>query len=70
LRSGVPCLVKPLSASAAPAVFEHFHITAFSARPEQPARRVLAAADSMLRSAVRRFAHRGLGKVDVYRSER
>jgi Rps23 Pro-64 3,4-dihydroxylase Tpa1-like proline 4-hydroxylase len=50
-----------------PEGFEHFHITAFSARPEQPLRRLVARADSALRMTVRRFAHRGVGKRDIYR---
>lgn len=50
-----------------PEGYEHFHITAFSARPEQPIRRVVAKADATLRMTVRAIAKRGLGKQDIYK---
>jgi Rps23 Pro-64 3,4-dihydroxylase Tpa1-like proline 4-hydroxylase len=48
-----------------PEGYEHFHITAFNARPEQPFRRLLARADSAARMAVRRIVKLGVGKKDV-----
>lgn len=49
-----------------PGGYEHFHITAFSARPEQKLRRLVAAADTLLRSAVRGVVKLGVGKSDIY----
>jgi Rps23 Pro-64 3,4-dihydroxylase Tpa1-like proline 4-hydroxylase len=45
---------------------DYFNITAFSARPEQRARRVLAWADARARQALRALAPGGLGKKDIY----
>jgi Rps23 Pro-64 3,4-dihydroxylase Tpa1-like proline 4-hydroxylase len=46
---------------------EYFHVTSFSARPEQPVRRWLAAADNLARMGVRKIFSKGLGKRDLYR---
>lgn len=46
---------------------EYFHITGFSARPEQPFRRAVMALDRLLRTAIRRLVPAGLGKKDVYK---
>lgn len=48
----------------------HFHITAFSARPEQPFRRLFSTVDATLRSAVRRVVRKGVGREDVYSGRR
>lgn len=53
-----------------PEGFPHFHITAFSARPEQPVRRVIATVDAALRSAVRRVARKGVAGDDIYNGKR
>ena len=45
------------------------HITFFSGRPEQPLRRLLAAADGHARTLLRRVVKRGLAKEDVYRGK-
>lgn len=44
----------------------YFNVTSFSARPEQPLRRLLARADGLARNALRKFVPSGLGKRDVY----
>lgn len=44
---------------------EYFHITAFSARPNQTFYRALCKVDTVLRTAVRYFAKKGVGKIDV-----
>jgi Rps23 Pro-64 3,4-dihydroxylase Tpa1-like proline 4-hydroxylase len=44
-----------------------FHVTFFQGRPEQPLKRLFAAADGHLRTLVRRVIRRGLGKEDLYR---
>jgi Rps23 Pro-64 3,4-dihydroxylase Tpa1-like proline 4-hydroxylase len=46
---------------------EYFHVTSFSARPEQPIRRWLAAADNLARMGVRRIFSKGIAKRDLYR---
>jgi Rps23 Pro-64 3,4-dihydroxylase Tpa1-like proline 4-hydroxylase len=43
------------------------HITFFHGRPEQPLRRLLAAADGHARTLLRRLVRGGLGKEDLYR---
>ena len=45
---------------------EHFHITSFKARPEQPVQRALMQVDTVLRSTVRKIIKPGLGRSDVY----
>jgi Rps23 Pro-64 3,4-dihydroxylase Tpa1-like proline 4-hydroxylase len=49
---------------------DYFHITAFSARPEQKLRRIVAWADAKLRQGLRRLAPSGLGRKDVYKEKR
>jgi Rps23 Pro-64 3,4-dihydroxylase Tpa1-like proline 4-hydroxylase len=49
-----------------PGGVEHFHVTEFSARPDQKVRRVVAAADRTVRRAVRRVIKLGVGRKDVY----
>ena len=48
---------------------DYFHVTSFSARPEQPLRRWLAAADNAARMGVRRVFRMGLGRKDLYRPQ-
>lgn len=45
------------------------HVTFFSGRPEQPLRRLLAAADGHARTLLRRVVKRGLAKQDVYQGK-
>jgi Rps23 Pro-64 3,4-dihydroxylase Tpa1-like proline 4-hydroxylase len=46
---------------------DYFHVTSFSARPEQTLRRWVAAADNLARMGIRRIFRKGIGKKDVYR---
>jgi Rps23 Pro-64 3,4-dihydroxylase Tpa1-like proline 4-hydroxylase len=46
---------------------DYFHVTSFSARPEQVVRRWVAAADNLARMGIRKVFRRGLGKSDLYR---
>lgn len=46
---------------------EYFHVTTFSARPEQTLRRVLAWADGGLRQALRRVIPGGVARKDTYK---
>ena len=50
-----------------PTGHEYFHVTSFSARPEQKLRRLVAWADGKLRRAVRSVVPSGVGRKDVYR---
>ena len=45
------------------------HVTIFSGRPEQPLRRLLAAADGHARTLLRRVVKRGLAREDLYRGK-
>lgn len=45
----------------------YFHVTSFSARPEQPLARIRASADNVLRNCLRMIAKGGLAKKDVYK---
>ena len=49
-----------------PGGYPHFHITEFTARPEQKVRRLIASVDSRVRSALRTVVKGGLAKPDVY----
>jgi len=46
---------------------DYFHVTSFSARPEQVVRRWIAAADNLARMAIRKICRKGIGKKDTYR---
>jgi Rps23 Pro-64 3,4-dihydroxylase Tpa1-like proline 4-hydroxylase len=46
---------------------DYFHVTTFSARPEQRIARLMASADNLIRSAVRLIKKDGLGRKDVYK---
>jgi Rps23 Pro-64 3,4-dihydroxylase Tpa1-like proline 4-hydroxylase len=45
---------------------EHFHVTSFNARPEQPVRRLLMHVDTFARMLVRKVFKVGIGKKDLY----
>jgi Rps23 Pro-64 3,4-dihydroxylase Tpa1-like proline 4-hydroxylase len=48
---------------------DYFHVTSFSARPEQPIRRWVAAVDNFARMGIRQIFSKGIGKRDVYRPD-
>jgi len=50
----------------APEGREYFHVTSFSARPNQKALRIFAKVDSLLRNTVRLFFNTGIAKQDLY----
>lgn len=60
------CVSNYYFSSQSPTGKEYFNVTSFSARPEQPFRRILARFDNQLRQAIRKIAPDGLGKKDVY----
>lgn len=45
---------------------DYFHITAFSARPEQPFKRVVCSFDNFFRTTLRKFKPTGFGKKDIF----
>lgn len=45
---------------------DFFHVTSFSARPEQKIARLLAKADNLARMSVRKIIKTGIGKKDLY----
>jgi hypothetical protein len=49
-----------------PEAEEYFHVTSFSARPNQKIRRIFAKADALLRNTARIIFKNGVGKRDVY----
>jgi Rps23 Pro-64 3,4-dihydroxylase Tpa1-like proline 4-hydroxylase len=53
-----------------PTGVDYFHVTSFSARPEQRVRRALAWADNKVRRFVRFAVPKGIGKRDVYEGPR
>ena len=67
-QPGKRCCVSNYYFSAeSPEAFDYFHVTSFSARPEQPVARFRANADNLLRNCLRVIARGGLGKKDVYK---
>lgn len=48
----------------------YYNVTTFSARPEQPIRRMISRIDSWTRQLVRKLAPDGLGKKDVYKGNK
>lgn len=49
---------------------DYFHVTSFSARPEQVLRRLVASVDNAVRMGLRRVFSKGIGKQDVYQTDR
>lgn len=65
--SGVrKCVSNYYFSTKSPTGKEYFNVTSFSARPEQPVLRLLAAADNGVRQTLRKLVPYGLGKKDVY----
>jgi hypothetical protein len=61
------CVSNYFFSSESPTGSPYFHVTSFSARPEQPVRRIASWVDARLRQALRTVVPGGLGKTDVYR---
>jgi hypothetical protein len=49
---------------------DYFHVTSFSARPEQKVRRLIGWADAKVRQGLRRLVPAGLGRKDLYEGKR
>lgn len=61
------CVSNYYFSAQSPTGADYFNVTSFSARPEQPFRRILARIDNKLRQTIRKIAPDGLGKKDVYK---
>lgn len=61
------CVSNYYFSEQSPAGGTYFHITAFSARPEQKLLRAVAKLDGMARHLLRKVIPSGLGKEDVYK---
>lgn len=68
--SGRSCVSNYYFSPLSPDGGEYFHVTSFSAPPDEPVKRLLARADSAARHIVRRVFRYGLGKKDVYEPQR
>ncbi len=60
------CVSNYYFSKESPLGYDYFHITAFSARPEQPLKRVVCQVDNFVRSTIRKLKPSGLGKKDLY----
>ena len=70
-QAGARCCVSNYYfTETSPEAYDYFHVTTFSARPEQPLTRLRCRVDNLLRSAVRVFKKDGLGKKDVYEQKK
>ncbi len=49
-----------------PTGVDYYHVTSFSARPEQKVRRLISWADAKVRQGLRRLVPAGLGRKDLY----
>ncbi len=61
------CVSNYYFSSESPTGENYFNVTSFSARPDQPFRRILSRLDNQFRHAIRKIAPDGLGKKDVYK---
>ena len=64
------CVSNYYFSSESPTGENYFNVTSFSARPDQPFRRILARIDNQLRHGIRKIAPAGLGKKDVYKGRK
>lgn len=64
------CVSNYYFSERSPEEIDYFHVTSFSARPEQIFRRWVAAADNLARMTIRRIFRKGIGRKDVYQPGR
>jgi hypothetical protein len=60
------CVSNYYFSERSPEGVDYFHVTSFSARPEQVIRRWVAAADNLARMGIRKIFRKGLGRIDLY----
>ena len=60
------CVSNYYFSAFSPTGIDYSNVTSFSARPEQPFRRIIARLDNNFRQAIRKIVPDGLGKKDVY----
>lgn len=53
-----------------PTGVDYFNVTSFSARPDQPFRRMIASIDGRIRQTLRKLVPHGLGKNDVFTGDK
>lgn len=63
------CVSNYYFSKESPLGYDYFHITAFSARPEQPVKRLVCKVDNFLRTSIRKLKPGGLGKRDLYQND-
>jgi hypothetical protein len=64
------CVSNYYFSSLPPGGVDHFHVTSFSARPDQRLRRYMARLDTFVRMAIRKVMHHGLRRKDLYEPDR
>jgi len=60
------CVSNYFFSRESPEQHDYFHVTSFSARPEQKLARLLATADNLVRTCVRFVKRDGLAPKDIY----
>ena len=63
------CVSNYYFSERSPEGVDYFHVTSFSARPEQVFRRWVAAADNLARMGIRKIFRKGIGRKDVYQPD-
>lgn len=61
------CVSSYYFSEVSPDATEYFHVTAFTARPEQPVGRMIAAVDAAARNVAGRVLGIGRGKAEAYK---
>jgi Rps23 Pro-64 3,4-dihydroxylase Tpa1-like proline 4-hydroxylase len=61
------CVSNYYFSERSPEGVDYFHVTSFSARPEQVIRRWVATADNLARMGIRMVIKKGVGRTDLYR---
>ncbi len=63
------CISNYYFSAISPTGSPYFHVTSFSARPEQRIRRVISSFDNLARNQIRKFKRAGFGKKDIFEKE-
>jgi Rps23 Pro-64 3,4-dihydroxylase Tpa1-like proline 4-hydroxylase len=61
------CVSNYYFSNQSPSGKDYYHVTSFSARPEQKFLRALSSVDNFLRKNIRLVVKKGIGKIDVYK---
>lgn len=60
------CVSNYYFSTESPENHDYFHVTSFTARPEQPLTRLWTSTDNLVRNCLRRVVRQGLAKKDLY----